>query len=278
MNREYLKDQLWSIYVVLKKEFFQQLKSVRMIILMIIFSLLVLLVVYGTFMLMGMSSNVLPSDVSDLMIEQGPIFILSSIVSMIFFIGPITALALSFDSIVREKIENSLSLLLCRPISRRSIAIGKFFGTISALTVPIVLVNSIAIIIIIFLSDKGISFAQAGGFLLYTLIFLATYAALGQLISSSVKTTTTSILVGIVIWIFLPVIVSVISSFYNDLSTQISLLNPSTSYSVCVGSVLGTYTEKPSQVISLFGYYVTFIVWLLIPLLLAIEVFHRKED
>lgn len=278
MNKNYLMDQLWGTYVVLKKEFFQQLKSIRMIILIIIFSLLVLLVVFSTFMLMGMNPDLVPSDLSELMINQGPVFILGSIVGMIFFIGPITALALSFDIIVKEKIENSIGLLLCRPVSRRSIAFGKFLGTISALAVPIVIVNTIAIIIIAFISEKGIAFAQAGGFILLTLIFLATYSAIGQLISSSVRTTTTSILLGIVIWIFLPVIVSILSVYLSDFSSHIALLNPSVSYSVCVDSVLGTYKEGLSQDINLIGYYITFILWLIIPLFLAIEIFQRKEE
>lgn len=271
-------DSLWGIYVVFKKEFFMHLKSVRMIILMIIFALLVLLTVFGTFMLMGMSADLVPSDLSEIMIEQGPVFILSSIVGMVFFIGPITALALSFDTIVKEKIQNSISLLLCRPVSRRSIAIGKFLGILSALALPIVLVNTIAIIIIIALSEKGITFTQAGGFLLFTLIFLATYSAIGQLISSTVKTTTTSILLGIVIWIFLPVIVSILSVFLSDFSSQIELLNPATSYSNCVNHALGTFSESASQVVPLWGHYMTFVLWLIIPLFLAVEIFHRKEN
>lgn len=273
-----LNDQMWTIFVLFKKEFFSHLKSVRMIILMVIFSLLVLLTVYGTFMLMGMSEAFVPPDVSEIMIEQGPIFILSSIVGMIFFIGPITALALSFDTIVREKIENSLHLLLCRPISRRSIAIGKFLGILGALALPIIVVNSIAIVVIIFLSDKGISFTQIGGFLLFTLIFLAIYSAIGQLISSSVKTTTTSLLLGIVIWIFLPVIVSILSVFLSDFSGHIELLNPSAPYNVCVGHALGTLTNEASLSIPLWGYYLSFILWLFIPLIISIEIFNRKED
>ena len=271
-------DSLWGIYVVFKKEFLNHLKSVRMIILMIIFSLLVLLVVYGTFMLMGMSEDFVTPDISEIMIEQGPVFILSSIVGTIFFIGPITALALSFDTIVKEKNDNSIGLLLCRPISRRSIATGKFLGILSALAVPVVSVNTIAVIIIAALSEKGITFTQGGGFLLYTLIFLATYIAIGQLISSLVKTTTTSILLGIVIWIFLPVIVSIFSVFLSDFSSQIELLTPSTSYSNCVSHVLGTFSESNSNAIPLWGYYLTFILWLVIPILLAIEIFHRKEN
>ena len=270
-------DTLWGIYVVFKKEFLTHLKSIRMIILMFIFSLLVLLTVFGTFMLMGTSSEV-PSDISEIMIEQGPVFVLGLIVGMMFFIGPITALALSFDIIVKEKIDNSIGLLLCRPISRRSVAIGKFLGTLSALTVPVVIVNTIAVLIIMALSEKGIAFTQAGGFLLYTLIFLAIYIAIGQLISSTVKTTTTSILLGIVIWFFLPVIVSILSAFLNDFSSQIELLTPSTSYSICVNHALGTFSESLSQIIPLWGYYLTFVLWLVIPLVLAIEVFHRKED
>lgn len=269
---------MWTIFVLFKKEFFSHLKSVRMIILMVIFSLLVLLTVYGTFMLMGMSDNFIPPDVSEIMIDQGPIFILSSIVGMIFFIGPITALALSFDTIVREKIENSLHLLLCRPISRRSIAIGKFMGILGALALPIILVNSIAIIIIIIASDKGIAFSQIVGFLLFTLIFISIYSAIGQLLSSSVKTTTTSLLLGIVVWIFLPVIVSILTVFLGNFAGHIELLNPSTSYNVCVSHALGTLTDASSLKIPLWGHYLTFILWLFIPLILSIEIFNRKED
>ena len=124
--KQELFDNIWGIFVIFKREFLFNLKSIRMIILMIIFTLLVLLTVFGSYMLMGMSNDMVGPEISELMIKQGPVFILSSIAGMIGFIGPITALALSFDTIVKEKNQNSIGLLLCRPVGKRSIAFGKF--------------------------------------------------------------------------------------------------------------------------------------------------------
>jgi len=273
-----LYDNIWGIFVIFKREFLFNLKSIRMVILMIIFTLLVLLTVFGSYMAMGMSSDTVGPELSELMIKQGPVFILSAIVTMVILFGPLIPLALSFDTIVKEKNQNSIGLLLCRPVGKRSIAIGKFLGIIGALSLPIILVNTIAIIVIMILSGKGIAFNQAGGFILYTLIFLAIYASLGQLISSVVKTTTTAILLGIVLWIFLPAIVQIIGMYISNISSQIALFNPSTPYSTCISHALGTFNESSSQAVPLWAYYISFILWLIIPLFLAIEIFHRKED
>jgi ABC-2 type transport system permease protein len=275
-------DTIWGIYIVFKKEFLTHLKSIRMIILMILFSLFVLLTIYTSYLIMGFAGGMQDSDLSEMIINQGPVFILGMVVGVVSFIGPIIALALSFDTIVKEKIQNSISLLLCRPVSRRSIATGKYLGILSALAVPIILVNVVAIIIIGILSGKDITFIQAAGFIIYTLIFLAIYAAIGQIISSLVKTTGTAILAGIGIWflfwLFLPIITSIIGFVGSSISDQIGLINPATSYSACINSVLDLSTNTYTTVIPLWGYYITFFIWFIGASLLAIEIFHRKED
>ena len=271
-------DQLWGTFVVFKKEFFSTLKSVRMIILMILFALLVLGTVYGGLSLMSMAETNPDIDFSELMINQGPVFILSMVAGIVSFFGPIIAIALSFDTIVKEKIQNSMSLLICRPVSKRSIATGKFLGIVAALCIPVTIITYLAVLIISAQSGKGIEFGQAGGFIFFTLIFLIIYAAIGQLISSFVKTTTTSILIGIAIWIFLLVIGGVIGYFIPDFSEQISLINPSTPYLIATSHALGTLEEASVEVISLGGYYLTFVLWLIVPLFLAIELFNRLEN
>ncbi len=277
MNKLFF-DQLWGIYVVFKKEFFSTLKSVRMIILMILFALFVLGTVYGGLTLINFAESSPDIDVSELMINQGPVFILSLVAGIISFFGPIISIALSFDTIVKEKIQNSISLLICRPVSKRSIATGKFLGIVLALCIPVIIVTYLAVLIISVQSGKGIEFGQAGGFIFFTLLFLIIYAAIGQLISSITKTTTTAILMGIVIWIFLLVIGGVIGYFIPDFSNQISLINPSTPYVVAISHALGTLEETSVEVISLGGYYLTFVIWLVIPIFLAIELFNRIEN
>ena len=277
MNKLFL-DQLWGTYVVFKKEFFSTLKSVRMIILMILFTLFVLGTVYGGLTLIDIAESSPDIDFSDLMINQGPVFILSLVTGIISLFGPIISIALSFDTIVKEKIQNSISLLICRPVSKRTIATGKFLGIVAALCIPVIIVTYLAILIISVQSGKGIEFGQASGFIFFTLLFLIIYAAIGQLVSSITKTTTTAILTGIFIWIFLLVIGGVIGYFIPDFSNQISLINPSTPYGVAVSHALGTLEETSVEVISLGGYYLTFVIWLVIPLSLAIELFNRIEN
>jgi len=271
-------DQLWGTYVMFKKEFFSTLKSIRMIILMILFALLVLGTVYGGLSLMSMAETNPDIDFSELMINQGPVFILSMVAGIVSFFGPIIAIALSFDTIVKEKIQNSMSLLICRPVSKRSIATGKFLGIVAALCIPVIIITYLAVLIISAQSGKGIEFGQAGGYIFLTLVFLIIYAGIGQLISSFVKTTTTAILMGIVIWIFLLVIGGVIGYFIPDFSSQISLINPATPYGIAVSHVLGTLEESSVEVISLGGYYLTFVLWLIVPLFLAVELFNRLEN
>lgn len=277
MNNK-ITDELWGLYVIFKKELFTNIKSVRMVILMILFSAFVLSTVLLGNLMMSYAADYADEDMTGFIIKQGPIFILSMVVGTITAFGPIIALALSFDTIIKEKIQNSIALIMCRPVSRRSIAFGKFFGISGALALPILVVNIVAILYTSFISGKAIAAGQALGFIFITLIFLIIYAAIGQLISSSVKTNTTAILLGVGIWIGLPAVLEIIKYFLSDLSAQLSLLNPGTSYGICVSHALGTLTEGSTGVIPLEGYYITFILWLIIPLILAVEIFNRTDN
>jgi len=279
MNKS-LFDPLGGIFVIFKKEFFSNLKSIRMIILIVFFTLIVLGTVYAGFSLMSLmeSNPEIEVDLSEIILQQGPAFVLGMTAGIISVFGTLVPIILSSDTIVREKIENSLNLLLCRPISRRSIMIGKFLGMAGALAIPVLIVNTFAIIITSNISEKGIEFGQASGFILYTLIFLLIFVVIGQLISIFSKTTTTAFLLGIFIWFVFIFGILIIQYFVQDYSSQISLLNPGNSYNVCIQHALGTLEENSTEAIPLWGYYLNFILWLFIPLTLAVEIFNRKED
>ena len=276
-----VKDFLWGMYVVFKRELFAHLKSVRMLILMVIFTLFALSSVFVGSFVMTMVANS-PELMGDNNIQQGPVFILNVVMGFITMIGPIIAIALSFDLIVKEKMQNSLDLLLCRPVSRRAIAFGKFLGTMTALALPVFLVNILAVVITMVLSGKGITILQASGFIIYTILFLTIYIALAQMISGLVKTTTTAILSGIVLWLcfwlFIPIITAILGGQNQTLSTYLGLINPASSYSFCVNDVLGGQSLSLQGGIPVWGYYLTFALWFVISLVLAVEIFHRKKE
>jgi ABC-type transport system involved in multi-copper enzyme maturation permease subunit len=243
-----------------------------MLILMLIFSLLVLFTVYVGSLLFGVTGPI--EGLEENALSQGPTVILLFVSEFIGFIGPIIALSLSFDVIVKERVQNSLALLLSRPVSRRAIALGKFLGVFAALAVPVIVVNLVSIGLAIVLSGKGIGIDQAAGFLILTMMFLATYLAIGQLISSLTRTTTTAILAGIGVWFFFWLFLTIIQVILN--SDIISLFNPGTSYSKILGSLLGGFNT--GFLVPLWGYYLIAAARLAVPLIGDVAVFHWRDE
>jgi len=267
-----MKGSWHGLTVIARREFVSNLRSVRMVILMVIFSLLVLFTIYVGSLFLSLSGP-LPGLEQDTL-SQGPAIVLWFVSEFIVFIGPILALALSFDVIVREKVQNSLALLLSRPVSRQAIALGKFLGVFGSLALPVVVVNSLAVALAVALSGKGIGIDQTVGFLLLTLLFLGTYLAIGQLISSLAKTTTTAILAGIGVWFFFWLFLWILQVILRQ--EVVSLFNPGTAYSACMGALL--VGISPGSLLPLWGYYALTVAWMVAPLLVAVVVFDRKDE
>jgi ABC-2 type transport system permease protein len=260
-----------GLWTIARREFLSTLLSVRMLILVLIFSLLVLFTVYVGSLLLGVAG---PLPIEQNTVSQGPTLVLLLVSEFIGFIGPIIALAVSFDIIVRERVQNSLSLLLSRPVSRSAIALGKFTGAFAALAVPVIVVNLAAVGLTIMLSGKGIGLDQAAGFLVLTMVFLATYIAIGELISSLTRTTTTAILAGIGIWFFFWLFIAIIQSILK--SEYVSLFNPGTAYGKILTSLLGGF--ESGLLIPLWGYYLLAVAWLIAPLAGAVAVFSWRDE
>lgn len=261
-----------GLWAIARREFLSNLRSVRMLILALIFSLLVLFTVYVGSLLLGVAGPI-PGLEEDAL-SQGPTVILLLVSEFIGFIGPIIALAVSFDVIVRERVQNSLALLLSRPVSRGAIVLGKFVGVFGALAVPVIVVNLAAVGLSIVLSGKGIGLDQAAGFLVLTMVFLATYIAIGELISSLTRTTTTAILAGIGIWFFFWLFIAIIQAILN--SDLVSLFNPVTAYGKILESLLGGF--ETGLIIPLWGYYLLAVAWLVAPLAGAVAVFSWRDN
>ncbi len=278
--KQNIANRFLGFYVVFKKEFFMNLKSIRMIILLLLFTLFILFSIGIGSIMMSFMGDIPPVGGSN--IEKGPVVILYFVVQLIYFIGPIIALALAFDVIVKEKIQNSLSLLVCRPIQKRSIALGKFCGVTTALAFPVVIVNVIALIIIIALSGKTLTFSQAASFIFLTIVFLAIYIAIAQCISSIAKTTTTAILLGVGIWfmfwLFFPLIIAFIPKNLEALIHGVDLVNPGTSYSMCISAHLFGSFGMMTTFFPIWMYYLVLFIWLGGTVFLAMELFQRIED
>jgi ABC-type transport system involved in multi-copper enzyme maturation permease subunit len=216
---------------------------------------------------------------------EGPDQVLSIVAQIgIGFMGPIYVIALCFDTISREKISGSIDYLLCRPMGRRAVLLGKFTGVLAAMMVPITLVSMAGVAIIAWKSGHSPSASAVMGFLVYTVLLIGIFALLQMLFSTVSKTTGTAVLSGIGLWLFFflmfGVIIAVVgqmrgmtSDAYATFSSRADLFNPIGLYGMSIGTAID-HTAPGGLPIWAPG--LAMLVTLLIYLALALEVFKRR--
>lgn len=200
------------------------------------------------------------------------------------FMGPIYVIALCFDTISREKISGSIDYLLCRPMGRRAVLLGKFTGVLAAMMVPITLVAMAGVAIIAWTSGHAPSAGAVAGFLVYTVLLIGIFALLQMLFSTLSKTTGTAVLSGIGLWLFFflmfGVIIAVVGQLrgmtdaaYATFSARANLFNPIGLYGSSISSAID-HTAPAGLPIWAPG--VAMLVTLIIYMVLALEVFQRR--
>lgn len=281
---------LSGIKVVAKREFFSNLKSIRLVIITILFALAVLGGAYGLAQL-SLKPELPLSETIKSVLSRGPDAILYLSSALVAFVGSLSALAISFDSIIKEKLQNSLALLLCRPVSRRSIILGKFLGLLSALSLPVVIITISSIACVTSVVGKSPSLPLATGFVFLTLIFLGIFIAIQQLFSILAKTLGTALLFGIAAWLLftlfwtliplslayiLGIPVEINSLEYNILRSKLDLFSPLGAYDSALGLLAGGAGVTPA--LPRFAPFLSLILWLILPLWLSAEVFRKRTE
>jgi ABC-type transport system involved in multi-copper enzyme maturation permease subunit len=284
-----LSRDLDGAYVIVKREFFTNLLSIRMVLILLIFGIAIL----------GYASYDAGSP--SIGQETTPDYVMSRTATQIICtMGPLIAIALSFDSVTREKSQGSLNFLLCRPISKRAIALGKFTGVMAALILPVIVLTLIAVPIISSLMGSYPSVRMITGVIISTTLLMATFALIQMILSTVAKTSATAILSGIGVWLFFnffwaiiviivfialgreiptnPIgIIGVLAiAMDSELGPRISLFNPGGvlggNYNMGVGQLAGNVHEGIPE----WGPWVGMVAWFLIIFIAAIEIFNRK--
>ncbi len=230
---------------------------------------------------------------------EGPDFVLF-LIAMSFggFLLPIVAIALSYDSISKEKVQGSADLLLYRPASWRSIAVGKFLGTFTAIALPVAAVNLVAAMIIAAVTGIMPSTPVILGFIGFSLFLLAVYILLMQTLSSFAKTAGTAMIFGVILWFTYAVLWSAVSLLvgaaagipfgsreYIVLGSYTGLFNPNNIYSNLFVLVAPEGFETLGGLAGISGGLIVFpdwvhavsaVVWIVVLFILFLEVFKRK--
>ena len=218
-----------------------------------------------------------------------------SLTSLSIYLIPLIALMLAFDSIVGEAERGTLLLLLTYPIRRWQIIIGKFLGHLTILAIAILLGYGI---VALYFAIDGVGTAQEWqGYLLMmgsSLLLGAVFIALGYLVSVIVQQRATATGISLALWLFIVVFYDLIllgvlladksHVIQSKLLALLILFNPTDVYRLfnLTGSDIATLASgmsgvTQSDLLAPLTLIMTLILWLIIPLMLSITIFQKRE-
>ena len=202
---------------------------------------------------------------------------LFSFVQFIGFFGPLIGIFLGFDSVNRERVARTLSKLVSQPIYRDAVINAKFLAGVTI--IGIVLVS-----IVLLISGLGIwligvvpgpeEIMRLVIYVVLGLLYISFWLGISILFSVVFRSTATSALASLAIWIFFSFFVSLGAGFladavspisqsggnvdpdviikHEEISSTVSLFSPMTLYSEATNTILDP-TRKTTRSIILMG-------------------------
>lgn len=158
--------------------------------------------------------------------SSGAIF---SLVQFVAFFGPLVGLILGFDTINRERNEGTLSKLLSQPIYRDTVINGKFLAGVVMITV--MMVSIIFVITALGLIVLGIvpgveELWRIFIYLIISIVYISFWLGIAILFSIFFRSTATSALAALAVWIFFSFFVSIGANILaNALSPETEATN-----------------------------------------------------
>jgi ABC-2 type transport system permease protein len=144
---------------------------------------------------------------------------LFSFVQFIGFFGPLIGIFLGFDSINRERVSRTLSKLLSQPIYRDSVINAKFLAgatIIAVVLVAIVLIISGLGIRLIGVVPGAEEVLRLAIYLIASILYIAFWLGISILFSVIFRSTATSALASLAVWIFFSFFISLGAGFMAD--------------------------------------------------------------
>jgi ABC-2 type transport system permease protein len=213
-----------GVLVIFKKEMKDHFSSVRFILI----SALIMMVgiIIASVVGMGIQKEVEGMPKPTLLFlylftSTGKLF---SFVQFIAFFGPLLGIILGFDAISKEKASRTLSKLVSQPIYRDAIINGKFLAGV--VTVGVIL--SAIMLVITGIGIQVLGFAPGVQeilrliiYLVVAVVYISFWLAISILFSTVFRSTSTSALAGIALWIFCSFLVGLGASILADTLTPV---------------------------------------------------------
>jgi len=144
---------------------------------------------------------------------------LFSFVQFIGFFGPLIGIFLGFDSINRERVSRTLSKLLSQPIYRDAVINAKFLAgaaVIAIVLVAIVLIISGLGIRLIGVVPGSEEVLRLAIYLIASILYISFWLGISILFSVIFRSTATSALASLAVWIFFSFFISLGAGFLAD--------------------------------------------------------------
>jgi ABC-2 type transport system permease protein len=188
--------------------------------------------------------------------EPGAMF---SLVQFVAFFGPLVGLILGFDAINRERNEGTLSKLLAQPIYRDVVINAKFMAgviLIGVMLLSIVLVITGLGLVLVGVVPGIEEICRIFAYLVISTIYMAFWLGVAILFSILFRSTATSALASLAVWIFFSFFVTIgVSILANALSSD-AQFNPQAAARkaewlryVVIASPLELYSDATGTVI-----------------------------
>jgi len=181
------------------------------------------------------------------------------------FVIPLMAIGLGFDSVNSEFNRRTLSRVLSQPIYRDALLLGKFLGGLTTLAVALVALWLIVLgagLLLLGLPPRGVEVARGLGFLVVAIAYGGVWLAVAILFSVMFRSTATSALCSLSLWLFFlllwPMIASAITIGFTpsqvtsidqyvaiaELSQTLERLSPNTLFREAVIGLLNPETRS----------------------------------
>ena len=193
---------------VFLKEFSDHLSSARMMVLMLF------VLAFGA-LPVGLSlqelRNVTESDPFLFLriFTSAPQRVPFSFTAALSLVIPLLAIGLGFDAVNSEFNRRTLSRVLSQPLYRDALLLGKFLGALATLAVALIALWLIVLgagLLLLGLPPRGVEVARGVGFLVVAIAYGGVWLAASMLFSVIFRSTATSALCALGLWLFFAVL------------------------------------------------------------------------
>ena len=240
-----LKEQMKFAKHIALFEFRRGLKTPRMIVLGLIFFVFIV----GMGMLLGQLQNE-SNSILGTMTTKGSIVQLSYFT---FMIGSMVAIGVSVDTFHKERQENTMNLLLARPVNRETIVLGKALGLTMVVGIPAFIAQIIGLYFMVTEGDMP-PIGSMLAFLFFGQVMIFTMVTFQLCLAISARSGSSVVIYGLSAWLLFALVWALIviamatvigvdingENFENDpdyqnFASRVGLLNPGVIYQMVVG-------------------------------------------